>query len=102
MRTSQINPIEHVQSVTTDQRKEGGKKGAALRGCSHRNHALELVKLETEKRRTEEEGAYCAQDGAKIAVRVGRQGHQPTGVAGEQEESGLYRSVLLIEQLSAR
>src|ERR1700733_6975011 len=94
-------PNRHVQSVTTDQRKEGGEKSAALRSCSHRNHAVEFVKLEAEKCRSQDQRACCAQDGAKITMRVGGQGHQPTGVAGKQEESGLHRCVLLTEQLSA-
>src|SRR5215475_7845189 len=90
----------HMQPVTADQREERGKECATLGRGSQRNHTLEFAKLERKKGRSQEEGHHRAKEGSEISPRVDRQGHHSTGVAGEQEKSGLHRDVPLVKQLS--
>ena len=59
----------HMQSVTSDQCKEGGKKRAALWGRSHCNHAVEFAKLENEKCRSQEESSRGFQKDAVVHSR---------------------------------
>src|SRR5262245_3520910 len=89
-----------MQPVTADQREERGKECATLGHGSQRNHTSELAKLEPTKDRSQEEGHHRAKEGSEISPRVDRQGHHSTGVAGEQEKSGLHRDVPLVKQLS--
>src|SRR6185295_7980823 len=88
-----------MQPVTADQREEGGKKCAALRGRPRRDHVVELAKLEIEKCRAQQERHHGAEENAEALPRIDGERHQPAAVAGEQEKSRLHRCGPQIEQL---
>src|ERR1700726_4187596 len=90
-----------MQPVAADQRKERGKKSAALRTGPYRDHAGELPHFQREEAGPERESDEGSQISGGIAPRTNGHGHQSTGVARSKKAAGLDRNAALVEQLHA-